>query len=221
MPRFSPKQFLEREGDGKSITGYKAGEHVFKQGMPASHVFYLQIGKAKESVTSDRGKDAVLGMLEPGFFFGTSALDGTGVRESTVTAITNCLVTEITTSLMQMMLRREQEFSQAFMSHLLQTNSRIVAEKIDLLLSSSEKRLAQKLLVLAHFGETPIAQIIGPEIKQEMLAEMVGTTRGRVNYFLNRFRNLGLIRYSGEGIIVLPALLTAVMQAPREEPPQP
>lgn len=210
-----PQLFLERIGEGKTITSFRAGEIVFKQGTPATAVYYLQTGKAKESVTSDQGKDAVVDLLEPGFFFGINSLNGRNhgqaasvIRMSTVTAITRCVVTILTAEAMTDALK-DPTFSQFFLMYLLQTNHRIEAEKIDLLLNPSEKRLAQKLLMLAHFGEGP-TQTIGPEITQEMLAEMIGTTRPRVNFFLNRFRNNGLIKYNG-GITVLPGLLTAVL----------
>lgn len=210
IKQFDPKTFLERVGDGRTITAYRPGEVVFKQADPAHLVFYLQLGKAKESVTSDQGKDAVVGMLEPGFFFGTSTLDGAYVRLSTVTAITPCIVTAITVDEMRKALKVPR-FAQLFMAYLLHYNSQIEAEKIDLLLNVSEKRLAHRLLMLAHFGEGP-PEIIGPEITQEMLAAMIGTTRPRVNYFLNRFRNMGFIEYSDGGSIkVLPYLLKSML----------
>lgn len=207
---FDPKQFIERVGTGKTISEHGPGQIIFKQGSTASHIFYLQSGRAKESVTSDLGKEAVVGVLEPGHFFGTSALDGGRVRVSTVVAVTTCIVTMITKDAMHHALK-EPRFSQLFVAYLLQYNSKIEAEKVDLLFNSSEKRLAQKLLILAHVGEGQ-PQIIGPEITQEMLAAMIGTTRPRVNKFLNKFRKLGFINYNGPGIEVLPSLLKAVLQ---------
>jgi CRP/FNR family transcriptional regulator, cyclic AMP receptor protein len=208
--QFDPLAFLASVGSGKTITTHKPGEIIFKQGSHAELVYYLQKGKAKETVESEQGgKDAVVGMLEPGFFFGTSALDGAGARLSTVVAVTTCVVTAITISAMKKVLK-EPRFTQLFVAYLLHHNSQIEAEKVDLLFNSSEKRLARKLLILAHVGEGP-AQIIGPEITQEMLSTMIGTTRPRVNHFLNKFRKLGFIKYNG-GIMVQPSLLKAVLQ---------
>lgn len=207
--RFDPKIFLEAVGDGKMISHHRAGEIIFKQGSPALHVFYLRSGKAKETVASEHGKDAMVGMLEPGIFFGTGSLDGGRHRVSTVTAMTPCTVTAITRDAMLAALR-EPSFAQMFMTYLLDQNTRIEAEKVDLLFNSSEKRLAQRLLILARFGEGR-PRIIGPEITQEMLADMIGTTRPRVNYFLNRFRKMGHIRYNG-GIEVQASLLNVLVQ---------
>jgi len=206
---FDPKQFLERVGDGKRIGKYRPGEVIFKQGAQATHVFYLKEGKAKETVTSENGKDAVIGMIEPSMFFGTSGLDGHDHRSSTVTAIVPCIVTEITINAMKQALQIPR-FAQLFVLYLLHLNSRIEAERVNLLFNSGEKRLAQKLLILAHWGDGP-PQSIGPEITQEMLAEMIGTTRPRVNHFLNKFRRLGFIKYNG-GITVMPSLLRTFLQ---------
>jgi CRP-like cAMP-binding protein len=206
---FDPRQFLERVGEGKRIGRYRPGEVIFKQGAQAAQVYYLQEGKAKETVTSEAGKDAVIGMIEPGMFFGTSGLDGADNRSSTVTAIVPCLVTEITLNAMRQALQIPR-FAQLFVFYLLHLNSRIEAERVNLLFNSSEKRLAQKLLILAHWGDGP-PQVIGPEVTQEMLAEMIGTTRPRVNHFLNKFRRLGFIKYNG-GITVLPSLLRTLLQ---------
>lgn len=208
LRRFDPQTFLASVGQGKTITNHSPGEIIFKQGADADAVFYLQSGKAKETVESEQGKDAVVGVLEPGMFFGTSAVDGGTVRVSTVAAVTTCTVTAITIAEMKKALR-EPKFAQLFMAYLLHHNSKIEAEKVDLLFNSSEKRLARKLLMLAHVGEGP-PQIIGPEITQEMLANMIGTTRPRVNLFLNKFKKIGLIKYNG-GIVVLPGLLRAVL----------
>lgn len=204
MAEFDAKLFLERVGEGKTITAHKAGAVIFEQGSKANAVYYLQSGKAKESVTR-RDKDAVVGIVEPGRFFGTSSLHGSR-RQTTVTAITDCIVTRITNEAVNAALRH-QSFAQLFMAYLLHRNSTMKADKIDLLLHRHEKLLAQTLLMLAHFGEGQTPQTIGPEITQEMLAEMISSSRQRVNFFLNRFRNLGYIRYNDEGITVLPGLL--------------
>lgn len=205
--RFDPRSFLRGVGEGKTISSVQPGEIIFKQGSAADRVFYLQSGRAKETVISEGGKDAVIGMLEEGLFFGTSTLDSDHLRPSTVTAITACTVTAITREAMLRALR-EPSFAQMFLTYLLDHTSRIEAEKLDLLLHSSEQRLAQKLLDLSRAQPGP-AQMIGPEITQEMLADMIGTTRPRVNYFLNRWRKMGLIKYNG-GILVLPGLAKAM-----------
>lgn len=210
MKRFNPKLFLERVGAGKTITDHEPGAVIMKQGTPADQVFYLQSGRATETVTSEHGKDAVVGMLEPGVFFGTSAIDGGVNRFSTVTALTRCTVTAIEKNAMKEALK-EPRFAQLFMAYLLHHNSKIEAEKVDLLFNNREKRLAQRLLILAHVGEEGMSHVIGPEITQEMLADMIGTTRPRVNYFLNRFRKMGFIKYNDDGILVMPGLLRAVL----------
>lgn len=214
VKHYNPKIFLERVGEGKTVTPYRAGSVIMEQGASADQVFYLQSGKAKETVRSDHGKVAVVGVLEPGMFFGTSAADGGTIRVSTVTAVTPCIVTAITKEAMHDALKLPK-FAQLFMAYLLELNSRIEAEKVDLLFNSSERRLAQRLLLLAHIGQGRSPTVIGPEITQEMLADMIGTTRPRVNLFLNKFRKLGLIQYDGNldhGITVLPALLQMVLQ---------
>lgn len=217
--RFDPKMFLARVGEGKMIVTFKAGAVIFKQGTPAEHVYYVQSGKAQESVTSEQGKDAVIGLLEPGLFFGTGALDGEEMKHlSTVTAITPCIITAITPGAMKKALQKP-EFAQLFLAYLLHHNRVVEAEKLELLFNDSERRLMKRLLVLAQVeiaGEPP--KPIGPEITQEMLAQMIGTTRPRINYFLNRFRNMGLIKYNGSAhksthtITVLPGLLQVVLQ---------
>lgn len=206
--RFSPKIFLERAGEGRKVTGYKTGQIIFTQGTPAEHVYYLQLGVAKETVTTERGKQAVVNMIEPGSFFGMNSLDGIPLRYSTTTTIAPCVVTEISATAMWDALL-VPTFAQLFLRHLVGHNSRVEAEKIALLFNTIEKRLAQKLLILAHFGDGP-ARKIGPEVTQEMLAEMIGSTRTHVNHFLNKFRRLGFIKYNG-GITVLPGLLDALL----------
>lgn len=213
MAKFDPKTFLAHVGQGKTVAAHAAGAVIMAQGTVADAVFYLQSGRAKEVVRSKPGKEAVVGMLEPGLFFGTSAIDGGKRRLSSVIAIERCVVTSIDKTMMHQALR-EPAFAQLFMAYLLEHNSKIEAEKVDLLFNNSERRLAQRLLILAHVGEGPL-RLIGPEITQELLAEMIGTTRPRVNYFLNRFRKLGLIKYNG-GIIVQPGLLQLILQP--EEP---
>lgn len=208
--KFDPEMFLRNEGDGKTVSLHQPGSIIFEQGALAEEVFYLRLGQASETVRSETGKIAVVGMIEKDSFFGCSSLEGGKHRFSTVTAVTPCTVTAISVLAMRRALHHPQ-FSHLFMSYLLDHNGRIEADKVDLLFNSSEKRLAQKLLILAHVGDGQ-PTIIGPEITQEMLADMVGTTRPRINMFLNRFRKLDLVQYDRRGITVLPALLQAVLQ---------
>jgi CRP-like cAMP-binding protein len=208
--RFDPKAFLTKVGEGKTITRYKPGEIIFKQGEPAGAVYYLQYGSVKESVVSDQGREAVVGMLEPGLFFGTACLDGPAVRASTATAVKASMVTAIAKEAMNAMLNGRLEFAQLFRVYQLHLTSRLEADKIDLLFNSIEKRLARALLILAHVGADREPQKIGADISQELIAEMIGTTRPRVNYFMTKFRKLGYIKYNG-GIEVSPQLLSIVM----------
>jgi len=209
--RFDPKAFLTKVGDGKTITRYKPGEIIFKQGEPAEAVYYLQYGSVKESVVSGQGREAMVGMLEPGLFFGTACLDGPSVRTSTATTVKASMVTAIAKGAMNAMLNGRLEFAQLFRVYQLHLTSRLEADKVDLMLNSVERRLARALLILANYGSDGTApQKIGPNISQEMIAEMVGTTRPRVNYFMTKFRKLGLIKYNG-GIEVSPNLLEFVL----------
>jgi len=215
--RFDPKAFLTKVGEGKTITRYKPGEIIFKQGEPAGAVYYLQYGSIKESVVSDQGREAVVGMLEPGLFFGTACLDGPTVRTSTATAVKASMVTAITKEAMNAMLNGRLEFAQLFRVYQLHLTSRLEADKIDLLFNSIEKRLARALLILARYGADRTPQKIGADISQELIAEMIGTTRPRVNYFMTKFRKLGYIKYNG-GIEVSPALLSFVLsELPKTE----
>jgi CRP/FNR family cyclic AMP-dependent transcriptional regulator len=207
---FDAKAFLEQAGDGKTVLIYKAPATIFKQDDPANEVFYLQQGLLKEAVASDQGKEAVTGMIESGMFFGTGALDGNGKRRSTVVAVTACTVTAITRRVMNTALQ-EPEFVHMFLNYLLHRNNKIEAEKVDLLLNSSEERLVQKLLTLAH-AERGLPSLIGPEVTQEMLAEMIGRTRQRVNFLLIRFRRMGFIRLDRRGIDVLPAITKVLIR---------
>jgi CRP-like cAMP-binding protein len=207
--RFDPKTFLAEVGEGKTITRYKPGEIIFKQGEPAGAVCYLQYGSVKESVVSDQGREAVVGMLDPGLFFGTSCLDGQPVRASTATAVKASMVTAITLEAMNALLNGRLEFARMFRVYQLHLTSRLEADKIDLMFNSAEQRLARVLLTLARDGDGK-PQKIGTDISQEMISEMVGTTRPRINYFMTRFRKLGFIKYNG-GIEVSSELLSFVM----------
>ncbi len=214
VTRFDPVAFLARVGDGKTVTAYKSGEVIFKQGEPAEVVFYLQSGAIKETVASWRSQERTVGVLEPGQFFGTGCLDGSALRHSSTRAIKASVATAITVGAMRRMLDAEPAFAQLFIAYLLHHNSRIEAEKVNLLFNQHEKRLAQHLLLLARVTEGP-PRLISADITQVMLANMIGATRQRVNYFLNRFRKLRFIEYThGDhgGIRVNPSLLAAVLQ---------
>jgi CRP/FNR family cyclic AMP-dependent transcriptional regulator len=207
---FDPKAFLSKVGAGKTILKFEKNQHVFEQGDVADAVFYIQKGNVKLTVLSEQGKEAVVGILEPGQFFGEGCLNGHPLRIATTTAMEECVITSITKEAMIAALHNEPKFSELFMTYLLTRNSRIEEDLIDQLFNSSEKRLARLLLLLAHFGKEGSPQPINPSISQEALAEMIGTTRSRVSFFMNRFRKLGLISYNGK-IEVHNSLLSAVL----------
>jgi CRP/FNR family cyclic AMP-dependent transcriptional regulator len=207
---FDAQDFLAKVGEGKSILQFKKGQSVFLQGDPADTVFYIQKGRIRLTVLSDHGKEAVVGIVGPGQFFGEGCMNGHKLRISTTTAMENCVVTAITKTAMIATLHNEPQFSEMFMAYLLTRNSRIEEDLIDQLFNSSEKRLARLLLLLAHFGKEGGPQLINPNISQETLADMIGTTRSRVSFFMNKFRKLGLIDYNGH-IEVHDSLLSAVL----------
>jgi CRP/FNR family cyclic AMP-dependent transcriptional regulator len=207
---FDPKVFLAKVGDGKTIQQYRKDQVVFAQGDAADTIFYIQKGRVKVVVISEQGKEAVVGILEPGQFFGEGCMNGHSLRIATTTAMEECLVTAITKTAMLAVIHNEPKFSEMFMAYLLTRNSRIEEDLIDQLFNSSEKRLARLLLLLANFGKEGSPQLISPNISQETLAEMIGTTRSRVSFFMNKFRKLGLISYNGK-IEVHNSLLNAVL----------
>jgi CRP/FNR family transcriptional regulator, cyclic AMP receptor protein len=211
---FDPQAFLAKVGAGKTILNIKRNRHVFEQGDVANTVFYIQTGRVKLTVLSERGKEAVVGILGPGQFFGEGCLNGHRLRIATTAAMEECVITSITKEAMIATLRAEPKFSELFMAYLLTRNSRVEEDLIDQLFNSSEKRLARLLLLLAHFGSEGVPQPILVNISQETLAEMIGTTRSRVSHFMNKFRKLGLISYNGK-IEVHNSLLNAVL---REKP---
>jgi CRP/FNR family transcriptional regulator, cyclic AMP receptor protein len=208
---FDPVTFLGKVGAGKTILNYQRNQTVFEQGDVADTVFYLQKGRIKLTVISEQGKEAVIGILEPTQFFGEECLNGHLIRIAMTTAMEECVVTSITKAAMLAALHTEPKFSELFTAYLLTRNNRIVEDLIDQLFNSSEKRLARLLLLLAHFGNEGSPQPIGPNINQETLAEMIGTTRSRVSFFMNRFRKLGFISYNGS-IQVHHSLLDAVLR---------
>jgi CRP-like cAMP-binding protein len=207
---FDPKEFLAKVGEGKTILEFSKDEIVFAQGDAANTVFYIQKGRVKTVVISEQGKEAVVGILGPGQFFGEGCMNGHALRIATTTAMEECLITAITKVAMLAALHDQPKFSELFMSYLLTRNSRIEEDLIDQLFNSSEKRLARLLLLLANFGKEGTPQPISPNISQETLAEMIGTTRSRVSFFMNKFRKLGFISYNGK-IEVNSSLLNAVL----------
>jgi len=207
---FDAKVFIAKVGAGKTILEFRKNQHIFKQGDVADTVFYIQNGRVKLTVLSEQGKEAVVAILEPGQFFGEGCMNGHKLRISTTTAMEDCVITSITKDAMVAAIHDEPKFSEMFMTYLLTRNSRIEEDLIDQLFNSSERRLARLLLLLANFGKEGSPQPISPNISQETLAEMVGTTRSRVSHFMNKFRKLGLISYNGN-IEVHSSLLSAVL----------
>ena len=194
---FDPKIFLAKVGDGKTISKYQKDQIVFSQGNVADAVFYIQRGKIKLTVVSERGKEAVVGILEPSHFFGEGCLNGHPLRVTTATTIEQSLITCIPKAAMIATLHDEVGFLELFIADLLYRNSRIEEDLIDLF-NSSEKRLARVLLLLANFGKEATTEPIIGKFSQETLAEMIGTTRSRVSFFMNKFRKLGYIEYNGK-----------------------
>jgi CRP/FNR family transcriptional regulator, cyclic AMP receptor protein len=208
--QFDPLAFLAKVGTGKTILKYRKGRILYAQGEEADQIFYIQSGKVKVTVVSAQGKEAVVGLLEAGQFFGEGCLHGQTFRVGTARAIEECLITSITRKAMLAALRREPRFAELFMTYLVTRSNRIEEDLIDQLFNSSEKRLARLLLLLANFGRDGEPTPIDAAINQATLAEMIGTTRSRVSYFLNKFRKLGLISYNGN-IEVHRSLLNAVL----------
>ncbi len=207
---FDPLKFLAKVGTGKTISKYRTNQVIFAQGEVANTIFYIQKGRVKVVVLSDQGKEAVVGILEAGQFFGEGCLNGHALRIATTTALEESLITAIAKPAMIAVLHDEPKFSELFVAYLLTRNSRVEEDLIDQLFNSSEKRLARLLLLLANFGKEGNPTPINPHISQETLAEMIGTTRSRVSFFMNKFRKLGLISYNGK-IEVHRSLLTAVL----------
>jgi CRP-like cAMP-binding protein len=208
---FDPKAFLTRIETGKTTRQYRSKQVVFSQGDAADSVFYVQNGKVKLTVVSTRGKEAVIGVLEQGSFFGEGCLAGQPLRMSTASAMQSSSIVRVGKSTMVGLLHKEPEFAETFTAYLLSRNVRIEEDLVDQLFNSSEKRLARVLLLLAHFGKESRPESVIPKVSQETLAAMVGTTRSRVSYFMNRFRKLGFIHYNG-GLQVHSALLTVVLR---------
>jgi CRP-like cAMP-binding protein len=209
-PDFDAQTFLESAGAARRVATYPKGKVVFSQGQPSDTVFYLKEGGIKISVLSRGGKEAVVAMLGPGDFFGEGALTGQSIRIGTATATMSTTVLVIEKEAMLRVLHDEPTFSDRFISYMLARNLRIEADLVDHLFNSSEKRLARTLLLLARYGQQAGAEGKMPKVSQETLAEMIGTTRSRVNFFMNKFRDLGFIEYNG-GLKINTSLLSVVL----------
>ena len=213
VPIFDAQAFLDSAGLAKRIVVYRRSQKIYSQGDRATSVMYVQKGGVKLSVVNEVGKEAVVAILGPGDFLGEGSLAGQTVRMGMATAITPTTVLVIETSEMIRVLHAEHAFSDRFVSYMLSRNIRIEEDLIDQLFNSSEKRLARTLLLLAHYGKEPKPQEMLPKVSQEMLAEMIGTTRPRVNHFMNKFRKLGFIEYGGRlrGLQINKSLLSVVL----------
>jgi CRP/FNR family cyclic AMP-dependent transcriptional regulator len=197
---------------GKTIAEYGPERRIFDQGQPADSIFYLRQGKVKLSVISQQGKEAIVATLSAGEFLGEGCLAGQPLRMSTATTVTDCSLFRIEKLLMLRLLHEKHEISELFVAHLLSRNIRYEADLVDQLFNSSEKRLARILLLLAHFGKESRAELVLPEVSQDSLAQMIGTTRSRVSHFMNKFRKLGFINYSdNDGLMVHSGLLSVVL----------
>jgi len=210
QPSFDPKTFLAKIGDGHGVGKYRRDQVVFSQGDPADAVFYVQKGKVKLTVVSEQGKEAVIAILGTDEFFGEGCLAGQAQRIATVTAMTDSVIARLEKAAIIQVIHREPAFSEMFIARLLGRSIRVEADLVDQLFNSSEKRLARLLLLLANFGKEGSPEPMIAKISQETLAEMIGTTRSRVSYFMNKFRKLGFIHYNGS-IEVHSSLLNVVL----------
>ena len=204
------KALLEAVGEGSATRDYRKGQTIFVQGDPADAVFFVQGGKVKVTVLSQQGKQAVIALLGPGDFFGEGCLAGQPLRMATATALTEASIVRLAKSTMIRALHRDTVFAEVFTAYLLSRNIRMEEDLVDQLFNSSEKRLARILLLLANFGKEGRPEPVVPKISQETLAEMVGTTRSRISFFMNRFRKLGFLDYNG-GLQVHSSLLHVVL----------
>jgi CRP-like cAMP-binding protein len=212
LSKFDPKTFLSTINGGRKIALFPKKQTIFVQGDSSDAVFYIQKGKVRLTVVSQSGKEATIGILNQGDFFGEGCLKGQPLRMCSATAMTDCSVMKIGKQSMIEVLHREHAFSDMFVAYLLTKNIRYEEDLVDQLFNSSEKRLARILLLLAHFGKEGKHEVAVPKISQETLAEMVGTTRSRVSFFMNRFRKLGLIDYqAGDALQVHSSLLNIVL----------
>ncbi|MGA8686679.1 MAG: Crp/Fnr family transcriptional regulator [Candidatus Sulfotelmatobacter sp.] len=212
LSKFDTKTFLSTIDGGRKIAAFPKKQTIFAQGDSSDAVFYIQKGKVKLTVVSEIGKEATIGILNEGDFFGEGCLTGQPLRMCSATAMTDCSVMKIDKKSMMEVLHREHEFSDMFVAYLLTRNIRYEEDLVDQLFNSSEKRLARILLLLAHFGKEGKVETLIPKMSQENLAEMIGTTRSRVSFFMNRFRKLGFIDYhAGDELQVHSSLLNIVL----------
>jgi CRP-like cAMP-binding protein len=209
-PLFDTQQFLDSAGAAKRIVKYERSATVYAQGDPASSVMYIQQGGIKLSVLSESGKEAVVALLGPGDFFGEGCLAGQKLRMATATAMTSSTILIVHKRKMLQVLHQQSALSDRFIAHMLARNIRVEEDLVDQLFNSSEKRLARALLIIARYGKQNKPQRVLPKVSQEVLAEMVGTTRSRVNFFMNKFRKLGFIDYNG-GLTINSSLLSVVL----------
>ena len=203
--------FLAGISRGKTVLEYGMDRTVFVQGDVADSVWYLQKGKVKHAVTSQQGKEAIVAVIGPGEFFGEGCLAGRPLRMATATTLTDCTLYRVEKPLMMRMLREQHDISELFVTHLLIRNMRYQEDLVDQLFNSSEKRLARILLLLSRYGKEAKAETILPGINQEHLAQMVGTTRSRVSHFMNKFRTLGFVDYTGSGALTVHSGLLSVV----------
>ena len=208
--QFDPRTFLEQVGHGKMNLKCPKKQILFSQGDTADAVFYIQEGLVKLTVVSQQGKEAIIAVLEKGSFFGEGCLAGQLVCMATATAAEDSTLVRIEKAAMIRALHNEPDFSELFLAHLLARNIRIQEDLVDQLFNTSEKRLARVLLLMAHFGKEGKPEPVVPKVSQEMLAEMIGTTRSRVSFFMNKFRKLGFVHYNG-GLHVHSSLLNVVL----------
>ncbi len=208
---FDPKKFLATIGEGRKVVAFEKKQAIFTQGDAADAVFYIQGGKVRLTVVSKVGKEATLGILNEGEFFGEGSLAGQSVRMGSATAMTDCELLRIDNKAMMLALHNQHAFSDLFVAYLLARNIRYEEDLVDQLFNSSEKRLARLLLLLAQFGGGGEPQTVIPKLSQETLADMIGTTRSRVSFFMNRFRELGFIDYGTNGLQVHSSLLNVVL----------
>jgi|ERR1700723_3219212 len=208
---FDPKEFLASIGEGRSLVKFAKGKTIFAQGSAADEIFYVQKGKVRLSVVSASGKEATMAILGEMEFFGEAALAGQRLRIGSANAMTDCMVLRIDKKAMLLALHREHAFSDLFVANLLARNIRFEEDLVDQLFNSSEKRLARILLLLAHFGKEGVEETVITPMSQETLAEMVGTTRSRINLFMNKFRTLGFIDYGPGALKVHSSLLTIIL----------
>jgi CRP-like cAMP-binding protein len=208
---FDPKKFLATIGEGRELMDFPKEQIIFTQGDAADAVFYIREGKVRLTVVSKVGKEATLGILSEGGFFGEGGLAGQPLRTGSATSMTDCKLLQIDKKAMLLALHQEHTFSDLFVAFLLARNIRYEEDLVDQLFNSSEKRLARVLLLLAHFGKERAPQAVIPKISQEALAAMIGTTRPRVSFFMNRFRKLGFIDYGAGGLQIHSSLLSVVL----------